>query len=105
MNNHIKCQTVEWLFPTLQNFVALGGKTYYIILPLFQSWLVERKIRKLVVVLTSVETKEVLERWEFKVEYEEGADQTTEEGGKENVDNNAAASQKGFRNVSNKVRL
>jgi hypothetical protein len=48
-----------------------------------------------------VETKEVLERWEFKVEYEEGADQA--EGSKENVDTNVAASQQGFRNVSNKV--
>jgi mitotic spindle assembly checkpoint protein MAD2 len=66
-----------------------------------QSWLIERKIRKLVVVLTSVETKEVLERWEFKVEYEEGADQA--EGSKENVDTNVAASQQGFRNVINKV--
>merc|ERR1719273_2299576 len=35
-----------------------------------QEWLVERKVKKLVMVLTSVETKEVLERWEFKVEYE-----------------------------------
>ena len=29
-----------------------------------------RQIHKLVVVLASVETKETLERWEFKVEYE-----------------------------------
>ncbi len=48
-----------------------------------------------------METKEVLERWEFKVEYEEGADHA--EGSKENVDTNVAASQQGFRNVSNKV--
>ena len=27
-------------------------------------------MKRLVVVLTSVESKEVLERWEFKVEYE-----------------------------------
>ena len=61
-----------------------------------------------VVVLTSTETKEVLERWEFKVEYEEGEDQT--EGSKENVDSNVTSqtatpktSQKGYRNVSNKV--
>ena len=40
------------------------------VLTQIQEWLVERKIKKLVVVLTSVETKEVLERWEFKVEYE-----------------------------------
>jgi hypothetical protein len=61
-----------------------------------------------VVVLTSVETKEVLERWEFKVEYEEGQDQG--EGSKENVDSNMTSqraipvtSEKGYRNVSNKV--
>ena len=29
-----------------------------------------RQVHKLVVVLASVETKETLERWEFKVEYE-----------------------------------
>ena len=63
----------------------------------FQSWLIERKIRKLVVVLTSVDTKEVLERWEFKVEYEEEAD-----GSKENVDVNVS-SKKNFKNVSDKV--
>ena len=32
--------------------------------------MIERKVKRLVVVLTSVESKEVLERWEFKVEYE-----------------------------------
>lgn len=37
----------------------------------------ERKILKLVLVLGSVETKEILERWEFKIEYET-------EDGKEN---------------------
>ncbi|TRY75092.1 hypothetical protein TCAL_00609 [Tigriopus californicus] len=43
-----------------------------------EGWLEERKILKLVLVLGSVETKEILERWEFKIEYE------TEDGGKEN---------------------
>merc|ERR1712179_725285 len=33
-----------------------------------QEWLVMRKVKKLVVVVNSVESKEVLERWEFKVE-------------------------------------
>ena len=33
-----------------------------------------RKIKKLVVVLNSVETKETLERWEFKIESEVGED-------------------------------
>ena len=55
-----------------------------------------------------METKEVLERWEFKVEYEEGDDQG--EGSKENVSSNVTSqkaapitSEKGYRNVSNKV--
>ena len=55
-----------------------------------------------------METKEVLERWEFKVEYEEGEDQG--EGSKENVSSNVTSqkaapitSEKGYRNVSNKV--
>ena len=52
----------------------------------------------MVVVLTSVETKQVLERWEFKVEYEENAEES-----KENVDGNTT-SQKSYRNVSDKVR-
>lgn len=41
-----------------------------------KDWLEMRKVKKLVVVLNSVETKEVLERWEFKIENEVG------EGGK-----------------------
>jgi mitotic spindle assembly checkpoint protein MAD2 len=50
------------------------------VLSQIQEWLVERKVKKLVVVLTNVETKEVLERWEFKVEYEtEDEDSKTSE--------------------------
>ena len=37
-----------------------------------QNWLEERKVKRLVVVLNSVETKDVLERWEFKIENETG---------------------------------
>ena len=40
-----------------------------------QEWLLKKKVKKLVVVVNSVESKEVLERWEFKVENE-----TTEDG-------------------------
>merc|ERR1711988_1430681 len=40
------------------------------ILSQIKDWLENRQIHKLVVVLASVETKETLERWEFKVEYE-----------------------------------
>ena len=35
-----------------------------------EDWLTQRKVKKLVVVLNSVESKEVLERWEFKIENE-----------------------------------
>ena len=62
------------------------------VLTQIQEWLVERKIKKLVVVLTSVETKEVLERWEFKVEYEtdeEAAQQSNKD--EENVNPNSEA--------------
>ena len=52
------------------------------------------------VVLTSVDTKEVLERWEFKVEYEE----EEADGCKENVDANVS-SKKSFKNISDKVKL
>ncbi|XP_043462757.1 mitotic spindle assembly checkpoint protein MAD2A [Leptopilina heterotoma] len=35
-----------------------------------QEWLEKRKIHKIALVITNVNTKEVLEKWEFKVEYE-----------------------------------
>merc|ERR1712110_854224 len=50
------------------------------ILAQIKEWLIERKVKRLVVVLTSVETKEVLERWEFKVEYETDENQDSKEG-------------------------
>ena len=61
---------------------------------LFQGWLNERKVKKLVVVLTNVDTKEVLERWEFKVEYE-----TEEEGGANNDENGPQNGQKTYKEV------
>merc|ERR1711902_43767 len=63
------------------------------VLSQIEEWLVERKVKKLVVVLTSVETKEVLERWEFKVEYEtEESDNS--KAGNENTNPNSDASKK-----------
>lgn len=35
-----------------------------------QEWLTQRKVYKIVLVITNVNTKEVLEKWEFKVQYE-----------------------------------
>lgn len=36
-----------------------------------QEWLIQRKVHKIVLVITNVNTKEVLEKWDFKVEYED----------------------------------
>merc|ERR1712212_728348 len=44
------------------------------ILSQIKDWLEQRKVKRLVMVLNSVETKEVLERWEFKIESEKGKD-------------------------------
>ncbi|XP_076246544.1 mitotic arrest deficient 2 [Calliopsis andreniformis] len=35
-----------------------------------QEWLVQRKVQKVTLVITNVNTKEVLEKWDFKVDYE-----------------------------------
>ncbi|KAH0948084.1 hypothetical protein HN011_005430 [Eciton burchellii] len=35
-----------------------------------QEWLLQRKVRKITLVITNVNTKEVLEKWDFKVDYE-----------------------------------
>ena len=35
-----------------------------------QEWLAQRKVQKITLVITNVNTKEVLEKWEFKVDYE-----------------------------------
>jgi len=70
------------------------------VLQQIKQWLVERKVRRLVVVLTSVETKEVLERWEFKVENE-----TEEEQQDENcsaADNKMAAAAASESSVGNR---
>jgi len=40
------------------------------VLAQIQDWLEQRKIKRLVVVIKEVDTKEVLERWEFKIENE-----------------------------------
>ena len=63
------------------------------VLSQIEEWLVERKVKKLVVVLTSVETKEVLERWEFKVEYETEENDDSK-AGNENTNPNSDLSQK-----------
>ncbi|XP_076281901.1 mitotic arrest deficient 2 [Lasioglossum baleicum] len=46
-----------------------------------QEWLVQRKVQKVTLVITNVNTKEVLEKWDFKVDYEG----QTANGAKDNV--------------------
>ncbi|XP_070171235.1 mitotic spindle assembly checkpoint protein MAD2A [Polyergus mexicanus] len=36
-----------------------------------QEWLIQRKVHKITLVITNVNTKEVLEKWDFKVDYED----------------------------------
>lgn len=36
-----------------------------------QEWLVQRKVQKITLIITNVNTKEVLEKWDFKVDYED----------------------------------
>lgn len=36
-----------------------------------QEWLTQRKVQKITLVITNVNTKEVLEKWDFKVDYED----------------------------------
>ncbi|XP_053978582.1 mitotic spindle assembly checkpoint protein MAD2A [Hylaeus anthracinus] len=40
------------------------------VLSQIQEWLVQRKVQKITLVITNVNTKEVLEKWDFKVDYE-----------------------------------
>ncbi|KAG8227721.1 hypothetical protein J437_LFUL008003 [Ladona fulva] len=40
------------------------------VLSQIKEWLVEKKVQKLTMVITNVNTKEVLERWDFSVKYE-----------------------------------
>lgn len=36
-----------------------------------QEWLIQRTVQKITLVITNVNTKEVLEKWDFKVDYED----------------------------------
>ncbi|XP_003398300.1 mitotic spindle assembly checkpoint protein MAD2A [Bombus terrestris] len=40
------------------------------VLSQIQEWLIQRKVQKITLVITNVNTKEVLEKWDFKVDYE-----------------------------------
>lgn len=40
------------------------------VLSQIQEWLIQRKVQKITLVITNVNTKEVLEKWDFRVDYE-----------------------------------
>lgn len=54
----------------------------FILLLFYSGWLVDRTVNKVALVITNVKTLEVMERWDFKVEYEgdinDGVEQTSE---------------------------
>eukprot|EP00088_Acartia_fossae_P016399 TRINITY_DN1916_c0_g1_i2.p1 TRINITY_DN1916_c0_g1~~TRINITY_DN1916_c0_g1_i2.p1 ORF type:complete len:213 (-),score=42.18 TRINITY_DN1916_c0_g1_i2:396-1034(-) len=60
----------EYGLTLLMSTDAQVNKYLESVLAQIQDWLEQRKVKRLVLVLKSVETKEVLERWEFKIEHE-----------------------------------
>lgn len=46
-----------------------------------QEWLEQRKVHKISLVITNVNTKEVLEKWDFKVDYEKETSNNTSNNG------------------------
>ena len=72
-----------------------------------QEWLVQRKVQKVTLVITNVNTKEVLEKWEFKVDYEgptsNGASDTTSNGLPKVGTKDAKAIQKEIREVIRQI--
>jgi len=69
------------------------------ILGQIQDWLELRKVKRLVVVLNSVDTKEVLERWEFKVENE-----TEEVAGKDGTKKLVDSAVKDEKKIKSEIR-
>lgn len=58
-----------------------------------QEWLTQRKVQKITLVITNVNTKEVLEKWDFKVDYEGPTPNGVSENG------NASLSEVGTKDV------
>ena len=63
-----------------------------------QSWLESRQVKRLVVVLSSVDTQETLERWEFNVEY------SNEESGAAGAAGAANTSSKDLKKIQGEIR-
>ena len=72
-----------------------------------QEWLVQRKVQKITLVITNVNTKEVLEKWEFKVDYEgvtsNGVNDSTSNGLPKVGNKDSKAIQKEIREVIRQI--
>ncbi|EZA61000.1 hypothetical protein DMN91_005045 [Ooceraea biroi] len=69
-----------------------------------QEWLVQRKVRKITLVITNVNTKEVLEKWDFRVDYE---DQKLNDNGNSNVNvdpSEGVAGTKDIKTIQKEIR-
>lgn len=85
----------EFLSTTLGQ---LKGILYFICLYWFYcnnflEWLVKRTVNKVALVITNVKTLEVMERWDFKVEYEG-----------DTQDNETQTSEKPLKQIKNEIR-
>lgn len=60
---------------------------------IFSGWLIDRTVNKIALVITNVKTLEVMERWDFHVEYEDGV-----KDGKEQT------SEKPLKQIKNEIR-
>lgn len=74
------CRKQEYGLTLLVSTDSEVNKFLENVLSQIKDWLELRKIKKLVVVLNSVETKETLERWEFKIENEVDSEGKVVEG-------------------------
>ncbi|XP_060819106.1 mitotic spindle assembly checkpoint protein MAD2A [Bombus pascuorum] len=55
------------------------------VLSQIQEWLTQRKVQKITLVITNVNTKEVLEKWDFKVDYEDRSSNSTNDNTKNSL--------------------
>lgn len=60
---------------------------------LFPEWLVKRMVNKIALVIANVKTLEVMERWDFKIEYEGNAE-----------DGESQTSEKPLKQIKNEIR-
>lgn len=63
-------------------------------------WLAENKVEMMTMIISSVNTKEVLERWDFKIE----ADPDSQNQDTNNVDKNNPTSSKELKKIQDEIR-